>query len=285
VSSIRVDSFNSAVGLEVIDGFVVARLHHPPANPLSPVVLDGLDAAADAVERHRALAFVITSDLDGFFAAGADIKHMRTLDGPGFGRYGTHMRRVFERIAALPTVSIAAVDGVALGGGLELALACTLRLGSPQARLGVPEIKLGLIPGAGGTQRLPRLIGRGRALDMLLTGRQVPGTEAHAIGLLDRLVADGDAEDEALVIARKLAGFSVPAVAATQRCVDAALSVEPSVGLQIEADEEQALFENGEALEGIAAFVARRAPVFASAHAPASGPGSAHSGAPARAEV
>lgn len=272
MSSIRIDSPNSAVGLEATDGFVVARLHHPRANPLGPAVLDGLDAAAAAVERHRA-ALVITSDLDGFLAAGADIKHMSTLDGPGFARYGAHMRRGFERIASLPSMSIA--DGVALGGGLELALACRLRLGSPAARLGVPEIKLGLIPGAGGTQRLPRLIGPGRSLDMLLTGRQVSGAEAHAIGLLDRLVADGEAEDQALAIARQLAGFSAPAVAATERCVDAALTAELGVGLQIEAYEEQALFEAGEALAGIAAFVGRRPPVFASAQA---------TGAPARQE-
>jgi enoyl-CoA hydratase/carnithine racemase len=267
LSLTRVDSPHRAVELESSEGFVVARVNHPPANALSPVVLAGLDAAADAVERHRAAALLITSDLDGFFAAGADIKHMRSLDGPGFAGYGAQMRTVFERIAGLQTITIAAIDGVALGGGLELALACKLRIGSTGARLGVPEIKLGLIPGAGGTQRLPRLIGRGRALDMLLTGRQVTGPEAHAIGLIDRLVPDGEAEDHALAMARQLAGVSVPALSATERCVEAALRVEHSVGLQIEADEEQALFEDGEALEGIAAFVSRRAPVFVSAQA------------------
>lgn len=267
MSLISVDSPNEAVGLELGGGFVVARLRHPPANPLSPVVLDGLDAAADAVERHRAAALVVASELDGFFAAGADIKHMQTLDGPGFAAYGAHMRRVFERIAALDAVTIAAVDGLALGGGLELALSCKLRFGSPGARLGVPEIKLGLIPGAGGTQRLPRLVGRGRALDMLLSARQVPGEEAHAFGLIDRLVPDGEPEARALEVACAVADFSAPAVAATQRCVEAALSVELASGLQIEAAEEQSLFEDGEAYEGIAAFIARRPPVFASARA------------------
>lgn len=272
MSLISVDSPNEAVGLQVDDdGVVVARLHHPSANPLSPVVLDGLGDAADAAERYGAAALVIASELGGFFAAGADIKHMQTLDGAGFAAYGAHMRRVFERIAALDAVTIAAVDGLALGGGLELALACQLRIGSPSARLGVPEIKLGLIPGAGGTQRLPRLVGRGRALDMLLTGRDVPGEEAHAFGLLDRLVPDGEPENRALEMARALAGFSTPALAATKRCVEAALSVEHATGLQIEAAEEQSLFEGGDAQEGIAAFIARRPAVFASARARGTG--------------
>jgi enoyl-CoA hydratase/carnithine racemase len=253
-----------AVRVEVADGFAVARLLHPPANPLSPPVLDGLDAALDTVQQHGARALVIASGLDGFFAAGADIKHMESLDGAGFAAYGEHMRAVFERIATLDAISIAAIDGLALGGGLELALACTLRVGSRAARLGVPEIKLGLIPGAGGTQRLPRVVGRGRALDMLMTGRQVDGPEAHAFGLLDRLVADGTAEAVATAMAGELAGYSIPAIEATKRCVEAAYRLDLREGIAFEAAEEQALFEDGEALEGIAAFVARRPPVFRS---------------------
>jgi enoyl-CoA hydratase/carnithine racemase len=162
----------------------VARLHHPPANPLGTVMRDGLEAAADAVERHRAPALVITSDLAGFVAVGADVEHIDLLDDSGLAR--------------------------------------------------------------------------------LFTGRQVAGPDAYVIGLLDRLVPDGEAEDHARDIARQVAGFSVAAVAATTRCFDAALSVEPAVGLEIEAAEEQALFEDGEALEGVAAFIARRPPVFAS---------------------
>jgi enoyl-CoA hydratase len=251
-----------AVRIEPGPGYVVARLEHPPANPLGPVVLDGLDAAAGAVEDLGAHALVITSSLDGYFAAGADIKHMRVLDAAGFEAYGVHMRRVFARITALPAVSIAAIDGLALGGGLELALACTLRIGSARARLGLPEIKLGLIPGAGGTQRLPRLVGRGRALDILLTGRQVAAEEALAIGLLDRLVPPGAAEALAIEIARQLATSSAPAVAAIHRCVESALTDDFELGIALEAAEEQALFVDGEAREGIAAFLERRPPAF-----------------------
>ena len=257
----------TAVSIETSRELVLARLTHAPANPLSPPVLEGLAAAAEAVERSDAAALVIASGIDGFFAAGADIKHMESLDPAGFAAYGARMRDVFARLAGLEALTIAAIEGLALGGGLELSLACKLRIGSPAARLGVPEIKLGLIPGAGGTQRLPRVIGRSRALDLLVTGRQVAGEEAHAIGLLDRLVGEGDAEAVAVDVAQRVAGFSRPALRATDRCVEAAFSLDLDAGIAFEADEEQALFENGEATEGIAAFVGRRAPVFPSAAA------------------
>jgi enoyl-CoA hydratase len=251
-----------AVRVESRLGFVLVRLEHPPANPLGPVVLAGLDAAAEAVEELGVPAMVITSSLDGYFAAGADIKHMRSLDDKGFEAYGVHMRRVFARISALPTLSIAAIDGLALGGGLELALACSLRIGSTRAQLGLPEIKLGLIPGAGGTQRLPRVVGRGRALDMLLTGRHVPAEEAYTIGLLDRLVPDGTAEAVAIEIAEQLRTSSAPAVAAIHRCVESALTTELEFGIAVEAAEERSLFANGEAREGISAFTERRPAAF-----------------------
>ncbi|HEY2286619.1 MAG TPA: enoyl-CoA hydratase/isomerase family protein, partial [Streptosporangiaceae bacterium] len=131
---------------------------------------------------------VVTSAVDRFFAAGADIKHMAAIDATSFTAYGDRMRAVNDRLAAAPFLSVAAVGGLALGGGLELAMAATLRVSGPRARFGLPEVKLGLIPGAGGTQRLPRLVGRGRALDIMLTGRQVPAAEALAIGLADRLI-------------------------------------------------------------------------------------------------
>jgi enoyl-CoA hydratase/carnithine racemase len=257
-----------AVHVYVHGDFVVARLAHPPANPLAPAVLEGLDAAADAVDSVGAYALVVASELPGYFAAGADIKHMASLNADGFAAYGVHMRHVLERIAALDAVSIAAIDGLALGGGLELALACTLRIGSMSARVGLPEVKLGLIPGAGGTQRLPRVVGRSRALDMILTGRQVAAEEAHSMGLLDRLVPSGTAEKVALEIAAQLAASSAPALAAIRTSVEAAFSEEFADGMGVEADQEQALFTQGDGREGIAAFLERRRPTFASRRTP-----------------
>jgi enoyl-CoA hydratase/carnithine racemase len=262
---VAAEPVNPAVEILPGPGYVLARLQHPPANPLGPALLDGLDGAAEMVEQLGSAALVISSSIPQVFAAGADIKHMRSLDGDGFAAYGEHMRRVFARIAALPAISIAAIDGFALGGGLELALACDLRIGSREARLGLPEIKLGLIPGAGGTQRLPRIVGRSRALEILLTARQVPAHEAHALGLLDRLVPAGNAEDAAVDTAAQLARASAPAVAAITRCVEAAFTEDLERGIAFEAAEENSLFCDGEADEGILAFVERRPPVFGAA--------------------
>jgi enoyl-CoA hydratase/carnithine racemase len=235
----------------------------PPANALSVPLLDGLHAALDAAEAAGDVkVIVLSSAVDGFFAAGADIKHLATIDGASFTAYGDQMRAVNDRLAVAPFLSVAAVDGLALGGGLELAMAATLRVSGPRARYGLPEVKLGLIPGAGGTQRLPHLVGRGRALDIMLTARQVPAAEALAIGLVDRL-ADTDVAAAALALAGELAGLSRPAQRAVVAAVDAAFDLPLDAGLGFEAARIQALFEDGEAAEGIAAFIEKRPPRFA----------------------
>jgi len=244
-------------------GIVVVTLDRPPANALGIPLLDGLHAAIDAAEQAGDVkVMVIRSARDGFFAAGADIKHMSTIDADSFMAYGDKMRAANDRLAAAGWISIAAVDGLALGGGLELAMACTLRVAGARAKLGLPEVKLGLIPGAGGTQRLPQLVGRGRALDIMLTARQVGAEEALRIGLVDRL-ASGDVLDAALELAREIASSSLPAQLAVVRTVDAAFEMPLEQGFAFEAQQEQGLFEHGEAEEGIAAFVAKRPPNFA----------------------
>ena len=235
----------------------------PPANALSVPLLDGLHAALDAAQAAgNVKAIVVSSALDRFFAAGADIRHLAAIDAASFTAYGDQMRAVNDRLAAAPFLSVAAVDGLALGGGLELAMAATMRVSGPRARYGLPEVKLGLIPGAGGTQRLPRLVGRGRALDIMLTARQVPAAEALAIGLVDRL-AGSDVAEAALALAGELAAVSLPAQRAAVAAVDAALDLPLDAGLGFEAARVQALFEHGEAAEGIAAFTEKRPPRFA----------------------
>lgn len=237
-------------------------LDRPPANALGVPILEGLHAAIDAAERAGDVkVMIVTSALDGFFAAGADIRHMSSIDAESFMAYGDTMRAVNDRLAGAPWVSIAAVDGLALGGGLELAMACTMRVSGPRGRFGLPEVKLGLIP-AGGTQRLPRLVGRGRALDIMLTARQVRAGEALAIGLVDRL-ADGNVVKEALVLAAELVTSSLPAQLAVVRAVNAAFELPPDEGFRCEALLEQGLFTGGEAAEGIRAFIAKRSPDFA----------------------
>jgi enoyl-CoA hydratase len=245
------------------DTTLLVLLQRPPANALGVPLIEGLRDAMDYVDTQPGLrVVVVASRIPGIFVAGADIKHMVSADQNDFEQYGALLRPQVERWAAADRVTIAAVDGLALGGGVELAMACTLRVASANASFGLPEVKLGLIPGAGGTQRLPRLVGRGRALDMMLTARRVSGREAQAIGLVDRLAADGEAESEALRLAHELGQMSASAQAAVTRCVDTAYDAPLHGGLAQEARESAVLFADGDAREGLTAFVEKRAPRF-----------------------
>lgn len=252
---------NGAVTWEkVADRVLLVTLQRPPANALGLPIIEGLNAALDDADGSKVI--VVRSALDGYFAAGADIKHMSSIDAEAFTAYGDALRGVLDRLAATDRISIAAIEGLALGGGLELAMACTLRVAGGKAQFGLPEVKLGLIPGAGGTQRLPRLVGRGRALDIMLTARQVEAAEAHSIGLVDRLFETGTASEAATSLASELAELSLPAQQAVIRAVDASFERPLDEGLRYEAVEVGHLFERGEAKEGIAAFLAKRAPNF-----------------------
>jgi enoyl-CoA hydratase/carnithine racemase len=239
------------------------QLANPPANQLSPPLVDGLAAAIAEFETSDARVLIFHSALDGFFMAGGDIKFMAGADPAAFEAYLDTLRAAFGQIAGLDRPSIAVIEGRALGGGLELALACTMRIGSASARLGVPESKLGLIPGGGGTQRLPRLVGRGRALDMMLTGRQVHADEALAIGLLDRVTEPGGALALAVQLAGQLGAMSRPALEAVLRSVDDAAELPLARGLAAEAARVTELFGSPDGREGLAAFVAKRPASFA----------------------
>lgn len=254
-----------AVTWDVVkDGVMVVTLQRPRANALGLPIIEGVGAALDEADRRGDIkVVVVASALPGFFAAGADIKHMASVDAESFTAYGDALRGVLDRLASADRIAIAAVDGLALGGGLELAMACTLRVGGSTAKFGLPEVKLGLIPGAGGTQRMPRLVGRGRALDIMLTARQVPADEALTMGLIDRLVPEGGVLDAALSLADELLEMSLPAQRAVIRTVDAAFDTSLEDGFRFEVAQEQALFEDGEAKEGITAFLEKRAPKFA----------------------
>jgi enoyl-CoA hydratase/carnithine racemase len=253
----------SPVGLRIAGSIIEIILNRPPANALGPPLLEGLHKGLDAADALPAKVIVVSSALPGFFAAGADIKHMSSVDAESFAEYGDALRSAVERLAAQPALSVAAVDGLALGGGLELAMACSLRVAGSSVRLGLPEVKLGLIPGGGGTQRLPRLVGRGRALDIMLTGREVDAEEALRIGLVDRLVPAGTAVDAARELARELCAASSPAQRAVVKTVDAAYDRPLAEGLRYEAEQVNELFERGEAMEGLRAFLDKRAPQFA----------------------
>jgi enoyl-CoA hydratase len=242
-------------------GVLHAVLNNPPANQLSPVLLDGLNEALGAFVSGPAKTLVISSGIDGFFAAGADIKKMADLTPESFAEYRDALRAPMQALAGCGRPTIAAIDGLALGGGLELAMACTLRFASATSRLGLPEVKLGLIPGAGGTQRLPWLVGRGRALELMLSGHSIIAEEALRIGLVDR-VAQGGVVAHTLEFATRLADYPSSAMQAIIACVDAT-SAHAEDGMAFEGAEVVRMVAEGEAPEGIAAFVAKRRPQYA----------------------
>lgn len=231
-----------------------------PSNALGLPLLDALDDALEEVAASDARALVLSSALPRFFAAGADLKLLASTDVDGFRAFLGRLRGTCDRVAALPQTAIAAIDGMALGGGLELALGCGLRVVSPRAQLGLPEIKLGVIPGALGTQRLTHLVGPSRALDVLVTGRNVGAEEALAWGLADRV--DDDPVAAALALAGEIAAFPRAATAAARRCVAAAVSGDLETGALVELEEIAALFVTDDAREGIAAFVEKRPAAF-----------------------
>jgi len=251
-----------AVQVSISGRIATVTLASPPANALGLALKSGLADALDAADAANARVLVVRSDVDGYFAAGADLKLLVGLDAGGFLEYIAGLRSVLERIADAPMISVAVIDGFALGGGLELAMACTIRVASPRAKIGVPEIKLGLLPGAGGTQRLPRLVGRGPALDLLLSGRSISAEEGFRLGLVDHLASDGAIDGLAIELAGRYAAGPSAALAATVRCVDAARDLPFAEGMIVERDEIIELFGTEDAHEGISAFVEKRRAAF-----------------------
>lgn len=241
--------------------FAVVRINRPDAlNALNEAVLHGLDAAFRQAGESDARALLITGAGDRAFCAGADIKGLSN----DFRVQRANIvlgQSIFERLAELPITSIALINGFALGGGLELASACTFRLASPNAKLGLPEIKLGMIPGYGGTQRLPRLIGESRAMELIMTGRFVDAAEAERIGLVNRIV-DGDIMEAGKAFARTFTGFSLPALHLIRSAVGRALETPLHEGLKLEADVTGIQNRSEDAAEGREAFANKRKAVF-----------------------
>lgn len=253
----------SVVGYDFGDGVSTITLARPPANALGEPIIAGLTTAFDRAEADGSSVVVIRSAVEGFFAAGADLTLFDDIDQIGFLHYLDRLRAQIERADTGPWISIAAIDGHALGGGLELAMACTIRVASVEAKLGVPEVKLGLLPGAAGTQRLPRLIGRGAAIDLLLTGRSVDGEEADRLGLVDRLAEPGSTAWEAASdLAGSLAVGPREAHQAILRCVETAGRTDLADGMEVERAEVAELFDSADGREGVRAFLAKRRPVF-----------------------
>ncbi|MBT3331359.1 MAG: enoyl-CoA hydratase [Rhodospirillaceae bacterium] len=245
-----------------IDEFALITLNRPEAlNALSVQVVKDIGAAIDEAAASDARAILITGTGEKAFCAGADISEFMGRNVVECIAATELGQNTFAKLDSLSIPSLAVINGFALGGGLELATACTLRVATANAKLGVPEIKLGLIPGYGGTQRLPRLVGQGRALDMVMTGRMVAAEEALSMGLINRLV-EAPAIDGAIAYAREFAGFSLPVLRygreAGMRADQSALAE----GLLIERDLNTLAFQGEDAIEGATAFLEKRAPDF-----------------------
>ena len=244
------------------DGVAVITIDRQEAlNALDQDVLAELALAFDVAETDAEVRALVVTGAGRAFVAGADIAELQRLSDAFVGREAALMgQEVMNSLAAMPFPTIAAVNGFALGGGLELALAADLRVAAPGARLGLPEVGLGLIPGYGGTQRLPRLIGKGRALDLIFTGRHVDAEEALRIGLVDR-VAD-DALQAALDLARQAARNAPVALGLAKEAVVRGLDVTLSEGLEIEADLFGLVTTTADMREGTSAFLSKREPDF-----------------------
>jgi enoyl-CoA hydratase/carnithine racemase len=243
------------VRLEVADGVGTLRLDRPKMNALNVQVQEEIRAAAtEATDRDDVKAVVIYGG-ERVFAAGADIKEMADMSYTDMVKRSGGLQSSFSAVARIPKPIVAAITGYALGGGCELALCADLRFAADDATLGQPEILLGIIPGAGGTQRLTRLVGPSRAKDLVFTGRFVKADEALAIGLVDRLFPADRVYDEALAWAKQFAGAASFAVRAAKESIDRGLEVDLETGLEIERQQFAALFATEDRGIGMQSFV------------------------------
>ena len=252
------------ISTAVDDGVALVTIDNPPVNALSSALLEELELELDRLDNDEAVrVLVLTGAGERAFVAGADIKEFPALrevdDGNGPAR---RLHRVGHRLDVASTPSVAAIRGFCLGGGLELACACDLRICADDAKLGQPEIKLGLIPGGGGTQRLPRLIGPGRAMYLNLTGEPIDAETASAWGLVERVVPAADLVSAALELARTIASHSPFALAAVRELARTTRDLPLEEGLRREGDAFLRCIRSDDGGEGVAAFIEKRAPRF-----------------------
>jgi enoyl-CoA hydratase/carnithine racemase len=252
-----------AVTAEVRDRVGWITLDRPPANSYDAGFLEELDHAIARVAEAEVAVAVVRSASDKFFSAGADVKAFLERSADDNMVMCRRAHQVLDRFAAEAPLFIAAIAGHALGGGYEIALACDIRVAAEGGyRIGLPEVTLGLLPGTGGTQRLPRLIGRGRALELMTTGRTVTPAEAERLGMVDRLVPAGEFDQAVADLAASLANGAPLAVAAITRAVNDGLDRPLPDALDRELEELAALFASEDAREGMTAFTEKRPPKF-----------------------
>jgi enoyl-CoA hydratase/carnithine racemase len=251
------------VRLEKADGIGTIRLDRPPMNALNAQVQNEIAEAALAATDDPEIRAVVVYGGEKVFAAGADIKQMIGMSYADMAARASALTRAIGAVSRIPKPVVAAITGYALGGGCELALSCDWRVAGADAKLGQPEISLGIIPGAGGTQRLPRLIGPARAKELIMTGRMIDAQEALAIGLVDRVVPAGESVyDAAVALVRPFVTGPAQALRAAKLAVDAGLELDLDRGLDWESQLFTGLFATADRIEGMTAFVEKRKPTF-----------------------
>lgn len=238
------------------------RLNNPPLNLVTRDLTACLGEILAELEANEAARAVIVAGNERAFCAGSDIKEFPALHGRVAEGKLLAEGAAYRRLAHLAVPTIAAIEGSALGGGLELALCCDLRVAGANALFGLPEVGLGAIPGSGGTQRLPRLVGPGRAKELILMGEPVGATRAAEIGLVERLVPAGEAESRAREMGETIASRGPLAVREAKRVIDDGLDLPLDAGLSRELDASHRVFSSRDLLEGTEAFIAKRPPRF-----------------------
>jgi len=252
---------------ETSDKIAVLTIDHPPVNSFNAQVVTELEQAIDELTADDEVkVIIITGGGKNAFVAGADIPEIKELfqtpDAANATEFVERAHRTFLKIERSIKPVIAAINGFCLGGGMELAMACHMRICSDKARLGQPEINLGIIPGWGGTQRLPRLANKGKAIELILTGDMISAQEAYRLGLVNKVVPDGSALEEAQDLARKIASKSKFPIAAAMRAITKGLELSLEDGLKLEAEQFAVLRGKRDPIEGINAFLEKRTAEF-----------------------
>lgn len=242
------------VNLEISDGVGVIRLDRPPMNALSRQVVGEIAEVTRQANADPEVKAVVVWGGEKIFAAGADISEFTSAGSVGLFHYGKILQDAFSGIAELPKVTIAAINGFALGGGCELAMTCDFRFAGDDARLGQPEILLGIIPGAGGTQRMPRLVGVAKAKELIYTGKMIDAEEAQRIGLVDRVYPAPEVFDKAVEAAGRYAKGPLVALKAAKHSIDRGLESDIHTGLAIEQASFATLFSTEDARIGVQSF-------------------------------
>ena len=243
------------VNLTVSDGVGTIRLDRPKMNALNVQVQEEIRAAATAAAEDDAVRAVVIYGGERVFAAGADIKEMADMSYADMAKRSGPLQSSLSAVAAIPKPTVAAITGYALGGGCELALCADYRIAAEDAKLGQPEILLGIIPGAGGTQRLSRLVGPSKAKDLIYTGRFVDAAESLAIGLVDKVVPAASVYEEAVAWASQFSRGAAMALRAAKESIDSGLGVDLTTGLEIERQQFAALFATEDRAIGMTSFV------------------------------